>query len=181
MAYTFAQTIVGQTMNIDLSKNAEGNETIGTICADIFIIICKMKDQQDLGTPESLRKLLKEYLRIFETNCRSIHIDSAIIESTKYALIALIDETVLSIPGECAEYWMTKPLQYELWGDILAGEKFYEHLDRLLQDPEKYFDAIEIFFLCLSLGFSGKYIDDQESREKIIYKVAKILVKSSQS
>jgi type VI secretion system protein ImpK len=178
MVNTFSQTISGQTMNIDLSKNSEGTETLGTLSADIFTIICKMKEQQDLGTPESLRKLLKEYLRIYESNCCAVHVDSAIIESTKYALVALIDETVLSIPGQCAEYWMTRPLQFEIWGEILAGEKFYDYLDSLLQNPEKNYDALEIFYLCLSLGFSGKFLDDQETREKVIYLTAKALVKA---
>jgi type VI secretion system protein ImpK len=44
-------------------------------------------------------------------------------------------------------------LHREAWG----GEKFFEMLDRISQDPARHIDLMELQYLCLALGFAGKY------------------------
>jgi type VI secretion system protein ImpK len=48
---------------------------------------------------------------------------------------------------------MLVALHREAWG----GEKFFEMLDRLLADPARHIDLIELQYLILALGFTGKY------------------------
>jgi type VI secretion system protein ImpK len=44
-------------------------------------------------------------------------------------------------------------LHREAWG----GEKFFEMLDRISQDPTRHIDLMELQYLCIALGFEGKY------------------------
>jgi type VI secretion system protein ImpK len=55
--------------------------------------------------------------------------------------------------------WAQQPLQEEIFGDHVAGENFFRHLSELLarQDSEDLADLLEVFQLCLLLGFRGKY------------------------
>jgi type IV/VI secretion system ImpK/VasF family protein len=179
MSTDFSRTITSNTLNIDLNKQLDNAESFSTLCTDIFLIVIRMREHADLGTPESLRRLLLHYINLFEQNCGAMKIDSSLVDTVKHALVALIDETVLSIPGPCAEFWLTKPLQFELYGTMNAGERFFSDLDILLKNIDAYAEAIEVFYLCLTLGFEGKYMDESQKREQIINDVARVLVKAS--
>ena len=43
------------------------------------------------------------------------------------------------------------------FGDNIAGEEFYNRLQKLQANAEKKKDTLEVYYLCLSLGFEGKY------------------------
>ncbi len=178
-AENFTKTIISQTIDIKLSKGETKIENISTLCTDIFLIVIKMRDAKDLGETAALRKLIIYYLKQFEKNCSVLGVKSEVVNSVKYALVAILDETVLSIPGEARDFWIGNPMQLEIFGDNIAGQEFYNKLDKLLANPETNSDALEVFYLCLSLGFQGKYlIDNAEEREKVIVNLARTLIKS---
>ncbi|MCW8966343.1 MAG: type IVB secretion system protein IcmH/DotU [Candidatus Pacearchaeota archaeon] len=157
MGASFVDTIAGQTMNLDLTKTLGGAKDLQGLCTDLFLIVIRMREAEDLGEPASLRKLIGYYLDLFEKNCKAIGIQSESIQDAKYALVALIDETVLSVPGICRDYWFTRPLQLDLFGDNIAGEEFYNKLQKMMLEIEAKKDVLEIYYICLSLGFEGKY------------------------
>jgi type VI secretion system protein ImpK len=179
---TFAKTIISQTMDINLSKaagSAQQKETLSTLCTDILLIVIKMRDAEDIGDTAPLRKLIHYYIKQFEKNCAVIGIKPETVNAVKYALVAILDETVLSNKGPAREFWITSPMQLELYGDNIAGEGFYNKLDTMLQEPEKNIDALEVFYICLCLGFQGKYIlGNAEEREATITKLARTLVRT---
>jgi type VI secretion system protein ImpK len=154
---TFVDTIAGQTMNLDVTKTIGGAKDLQALCTDLFLIVIRMREAEDLGDPASLRKLIGYYLDLFEKNCKALNIPADSIQDAKYALVALIDETVLSVPGVCRDYWFTRPLQLDFFGDNIAGEEFFNKLQKMLLEIEKKKDALEIYYICLSLGFEGRY------------------------
>lgn len=157
MGASFVQTVTSQTMKLDVSKTLGGSRDLTGLCTDIFLIVIRMREAEDLGEPAALRKLINFYLDLFTKNCRALGVENETIGEAKYALVALLDETVLSIPGACRDYWFSRPLQLDLFGDNLAGEEFYKKLNRMLERPEKKKDVLEVYYICLSLGFEGKY------------------------
>jgi type VI secretion system protein ImpK len=180
MGASFAETIVGQTLELDLTKaRTRKVENLATLCTDIFLIIIRMRESEDLGEPAALRKLIMHYLELFKNNCRAMNIDTAIVNDTIYALVALLDETVMSVPGQCRDFWITNPIQLQLFGANIAGEEFFRKLEKLMTDPRRTKDALEIYYLCLSLGFEGKYkLGNASEREEIIDKLARVLLKA---
>ena len=76
-----------------------------------------------------------------------------------YAVVALLDESILNSPGPLRGDWVGFPLQQELFGENVAGENFYLQLRDLLARPESrdLGDILEVFLLCLLLGFKGRY------------------------
>lgn len=157
MPKSFAETLVGQTMNLDLSKTLAGARELTGLCTDLFLIIIRMREAEDLGDPAALLKLINYYLELFQKNCVAMKLSRESIDEAKYALVALMDETVLSVPGACKDYWMSRPLQLDHFGDNLAGEVFFNKLQSMLVQPENKKDVLEVYYLCLSLGFEGKY------------------------
>jgi type VI secretion system protein ImpK len=59
-----------------------------------------------------------------------------------------------------------------LFGEHLAGERFFDRLDTLRMDPVANLEALEVFHTCLLLGFQGKYL--LEGSEKLNYLVSRI-------
>ncbi len=156
-------------MNLDLTKTIGGPKKLTGLCTDLFLIVIKMREAEELGTPEALRKLIAYYIDLFEKNCRTISIAQDTITDAKYALVSLLDETVLSIPGACRDYWLSRPLQLDYFGHATAGEEFYRKLDKIGVQLDQKKDVAEIYYLCLSLGFEGKYkIANPQERLKIV-------------
>jgi len=181
MAASFTETISSHTLNIDLSKVGKSapKEDLTTLCTDIFLIIIRMRESEDLGEPAPLRKLLLHFIELFRKNCRAMNLNSGAIDDAVYALVALLDETVMSIEGKCRDFWVANPVQLELFGDNLAGEGFFRKLDALMKEPEKSKDLLELYYICLALGFQGKYrlFDNPTEREETINTLARLLLK----
>lgn len=73
-----------------------------------------------------------------------------------YAVVALLDEIVMSREGTLREYWSANPLQLAYFKENLAGENFFAHLDRVRADPSRV-DVLRVFYLVLLFGFQGKH------------------------
>ena len=76
-----------------------------------------------------------------------------------YAVVAFLDESVLNSAQPMFASWPNRPLQEEIFGGHMGGEVFFQHLRQLLarQDSEDLADVLEVFQLCLLLGFQGRY------------------------
>ena len=76
-----------------------------------------------------------------------------------YAAVALLDESVFNSGLAISADWARKPLQDELFGEHRAGENYFSYVDRLMQrdDSPTLADLLEVYQLCLLLGFRGKY------------------------
>jgi type VI secretion system protein ImpK len=106
---------------------------------------------------EGLRRHALEEIRLFEEHARTASVANEIVVAARYALCAHLDEAVLSTPWGSQSEWAQHPLLVTLHREAWGGEKFFEMLDRLSADPARYLDLMELQYLCLALGFGGKY------------------------
>ncbi|HTV01028.1 MAG TPA: type IVB secretion system protein IcmH/DotU [Luteitalea sp.] len=106
--------------------------------------------------PDLRRQALDE-VRRFEERARAAGIANEIVLSARYVLCATLDEAVLSTPWGSQSEWAQHPLLVALHREAWGGEKFFEMLDRLSTDPARYLDLMELQYVCLALGFTGKY------------------------
>jgi type VI secretion system protein ImpK len=86
-------------------------------------------------------------------------------QDASFAVIAWADETILKHSSwkHHAE-WNTFPLQLEYFQTRNAGEEFFERLERLRPEQK---DIREVYYLCLGLGFSGRYFLGLEDELKL--------------
>lgn len=100
------------------------------------------------------------------------------LQTVKFALAAFVDETVLIADFPLREEWEKYPLQLEYVGEHLAGLTFFERLDTMMKtaETEADLDVIEVCYLCLLLGYKGKYnIYYEEQLRGVIENVAEFL------
>ena len=115
-------------------------------------------DQQvsDVGR---FREQVLQALRSSTEAARNKGYTSEDAQLAAFAVVAFLDESILNLRlSEFAE-WVRRPLQEELFGQHVAGETFFRNLDVLLgrADTPELADALEVYQLCMLLGYQGKY------------------------
>jgi len=105
----------------------------------------------------SLRRAALEEIRRFEERARAAGVRNEIVLAARYVLCAGLDEAVLSTPSGAQSEWAQHPLLVALHREAWGGEKFFDMLDRIVVDPARHIDLIELQYLILALGFTGKY------------------------
>jgi type VI secretion system protein ImpK len=81
------------------------------------------------------------------------------IELAIFAVVAFLDESILNLRLPVFGDWPRQPLQEERYGHHIAGEIFFQNLQKLLgrTDSNELADLLEVYHLCLLLGFAGRY------------------------
>lgn len=104
-----------------------------------------------------LRRHALDEIHRFEEAARAAGVASDTATAARYVLCAALDEAVLSTPWGSQSEWAQHPLLVTLHRETWGGEKFFEMLGRVSQNAAKYIDLMELQYLCLALGFAGKY------------------------
>jgi type VI secretion system protein ImpK len=123
--------------------------------------------------PDGLRAGLRESLDAFERDARAAGGGEDSFTSASYALCALLDESAASTPWGAG--WATAGLLAERHADSNGGEKFFELLESLCGDPAANLALLEFFYVCLALGFEGRYRDAANGREELAALRARLL------
>jgi type VI secretion system protein ImpK len=105
-------------------------------------------------------------LQSFESECRAAQVSDEQLRAAHYALCAALDDTALATPWGQSSGWAARSLSATFHQDVRSGERFFDLLVGLQQDPARYLGALEVAYLCLSLGFRGRYrLDARGSAE----------------
>lgn len=115
--------------------------------------------QQPGANPQDFRVSIRGALKSAMEQAKSLGYSSEINQLAFFAVVAFLDETVLKTQNPVFADWAQRPLQEEMFGHNRAGEVFFDHLQTLLmrQDSAETADALEVYCLCMLLGFKGKY------------------------
>lgn len=112
------------------------------------------------------------FLADVDRNAKALGIAAEDILAAKYAYCSAVDEIILRSSYEVREAWETRPLQLRVFGDQLAGEHFFHRLEDLRAKGAQQIEALEVFHMCLLLGFQGRYII--EGTEKLNYLTSRL-------
>jgi type VI secretion system protein ImpK len=126
------------------------------LCNDVFFLIFHLRSGKDPGHPDSLRKEIALMVEDIDRQGQRLGYAEEDIKATKYALLALIDETILNSQWAFKDQWADKPLQLEYFGEHMAGERFFDLLKRVRDKGSRKVDLLEVFSIVLILGFQGK-------------------------
>lgn len=137
---------------------------LADLCGDLLAFALQLKRSSDPGDAEMLRQKIDEQFRALETRARQADVPQEDVQQAKYAIAAFIDEMILTSSWAIKESWGDKPLQLAYFNDFAAGEEFYNKIDALR--GAKRNSVLEVYYLCLALGFRGKYVDLQGMEKK---------------
>ncbi|HZU21610.1 MAG TPA: DotU family type IV/VI secretion system protein [Terriglobales bacterium] len=128
---------------------------------EVFTAVVRLRyGKQAVPNAEAFRAHLKDALRAADQDGRARGYSAEDVQKAILALVAFIDESVLNSRNPVFADWSRRPLQEELYGRHIAGELFFETLQQLLTrlDSIETADLLEVYYLCLALGYRGRYV-----------------------
>jgi type VI secretion system protein ImpK len=147
----------------DLSRVAQelpsaGGNPLVRAANPLLLLAAQLRNSAEAPDPALLRDRAIAYLRRFEDAGARAGIDAQTAVAARYVLCTMIDEAVLDSPWGEQTGWSRQTLLVTFHGETYGGEKFFVILDRLAQDMVRHIDLVEMMYLCLALGFGGKYL-----------------------
>ena len=146
--------------------------TLLDLMVDGFYMLFLLKNRYSAADADGFRTRVRDFLAQVDRGGKRIEASSEDLYLAKYAYCALMDEMVLSTQGALAETWQRNPLQLEMFGGQTAGEQFFERLEELRAQGAARVQVLEVFHMCLLMGFQGKYFI--EGSEKLGYLTARL-------
>ncbi|MGI8544389.1 MAG: type IVB secretion system protein IcmH/DotU [Aridibacter sp.] len=158
------------------SRTSNENDLV-RFAGPVFDLIIRLK--AGIVQPSNdLRPKCAKLLAEFEKRAERYRFNHKIVRVSKFALASFIDETVLTNNFPLKDEWERNPLQLEYFGEQLAGNKFFEKLNAMLKQIKDTADAVEIYYVCMLLGFKGRYaVYEQDKFLSIMQETANALVK----
>ena len=164
-------------MNEQLASRQQSSNDLVAFAGSIFDLILRLK-AGIVQPSNTLRPQISQLLKEFEDRALRYRHRESVIQVAKFGLVAFVDEAVLTNNFPLKEEWEKYPIQLEHFGEQLAGNKFYDKLDAMLRQIEVTADAVEVYYVCMLLGFKGRYaVYDHDKLLKTMQKTADALVK----
>ena len=117
--------------------------------------------------PTALHRQLAEEIRKFETRAQGSGVSPETVFTARYILCTTIDEFVLSTPWGATSIFHNQSLLRVFHKETSGGEKFFQLLDQLIRDPARNIDLLELMYVCLALGFQGRYRVERDGANRL--------------
>jgi type VI secretion system protein ImpK len=125
-----------------------------------YVIFFEASCAQRPPAMNEFREKILALINAQEERVKTSGISMEVFREARFAVLSWVDEMILNSHWPHRGQWQHLMLTY--YGTLNAGEEFFRHLERL---PSQANDVREIYYLCLSLGFQGKYAFGDEQRE----------------
>lgn len=162
---------IGET-NVAAQPNAgplggPGRENLALIYQEILTVITRLRgNRQAVMDARAFRNSMKAAIAAAELDATRKGYTPADARLATFAVVAFLDESVENASDLSSTDWSRQSLQAELFGEHTAGEIFFQCVDKLIArgDGPQDADVLEVFALCLLLGFEGHYGADGHER-----------------
>jgi type VI secretion system protein ImpK len=127
------------------------------LAAGWLSLVLAVRQAASVTDAAAIRARAMELKSKLEDDARRAGFTAPDVEAATFALVGFLDEAVLRSSGPARESWIAKPLQLEFYGAMVAGEEFFDRLERMRRERETRIEALEVYAACLAFGFAGKH------------------------
>jgi type VI secretion system protein ImpK len=134
-----------------------GGSPLVAAAAPLLQLLARLRNT--LSQPDSgdLRERATREIRRFEEVARAKNIPMEQLRPAHYALCASLDDVVLATPWGSQGAWAQRSLVSTFHQEVRSGERFFDVLTQLRQNPGNFLPVLELMYFCLSLGYMGRY------------------------
>jgi type VI secretion system protein ImpK len=119
--------------------------------------VVRLKHSPEAEDFHLLNQQLSSAIKLFEHRALHEGAESSQVMAARYVLCTVLDEAVVTTSWGNESAWSQMSLLSSFHNETFGGEKFFQLLERLSRNPVKHLPMLELMYLCLSLGFEGKY------------------------
>ncbi|MFP3924260.1 type IVB secretion system protein IcmH/DotU [Pseudomonas sp. W5-36] len=159
--------------------------TLKDLVQDFISMALILRRGRQVTSVRAFEESVDSFFATLEREARASNYSVEQVKDTQYALCAFLDESVLraKMPeapvvanaeasptsahaalaapaekvNELRRHIEVSPLQFRHFGVHLAGEGFFDKIETLRADVKRNLDVLEVYHLCLALGFEGKF------------------------
>ncbi|WP_147194873.1 DotU family type VI secretion system protein [Pantoea sp. MBD-2R] len=145
------------TAQSDLFSGAGSNNPLVAAANPLLNAIPQIRHSVTHADPAGLRQRLIDEMRQFEMNCQRAGLPYEVIIGARYCLCTALDEAAALTPWGSRGVWPGQGLLVTFHNETWGGEKFFQLLAKLSQNPREQIVLLELINFCLQLGFEGRY------------------------
>lgn len=155
------------TSNQPYSNHVDSENVLLSSASQILILAGNIRSLEPSYSVEQLRQDIENLIETFDTQLEQHQLTKEVALTARYLICCLIDELVLATPWGSESSWSHQTLLSKYHNETSGGQKFFLIVDKLLEQPQRNIDLIELCFVCLSAGFCGKYRVSQQCEVEI--------------
>lgn len=159
--------------NVELQRRVAGINPLLGAASVLLALVAKLRATSTHADPSSLRQQLLARVEEFEAQARAGGVARPKIVAARYVLCTFIDEAIAGTPW--GEKWAVRTLLQEFHDEAWGGEKAFKLLERMGEDVAANADVLELFYVCLSLGFEGPFRGKPNGRVQLDAIAARLL------
>ena len=141
------------------THSGEHKANLAMAFQELFTAIVRLRfNRQTAPNSELFRSHMRDAYRLAVQDAIAKGYSEDTVQKAGYAVVAFLDESVVSSRNYVFANWSLSPMQKELFPQI-AGETFFRTVDELLTGPDsaETADVLEVYLLALLLGHRGRY------------------------
>lgn len=131
---------------------------LGPVCdhaSKLLSLAGRLADTREVDDVANLKRQCTALVREYQQALRSDGLLPATVDTASYCTCALLDELVLNSEWGQSGHWAASSLLSEFHSQTWAGTHFFELVDAARRQADV--EMLTLQYLCLSLGFKGKY------------------------
>jgi len=136
---------------------AVGSDVLAAAAAPLLQLMARLRNTANAPDSGDLYQRTVRQIRVFEQEAREKGVPLEQLRPAHYALCASVDDIVLSTPWGSGGTWGQRSLVSTFHQEVRSGERFFDVLKQMCDNPGRFLSVIELMYICMSLGFMGRY------------------------
>lgn len=150
----------------------DGLETNPVMSSSLYLIllakkISEGKEFTEKDIEELKNNFINDILSISAKLSTLTKYDEQDITRFRYCLCVFIDEMVMKNQSFMGSVYSSNSLSIRFFKEPSGGNKFFGIMDKWLENPAKHKDMLEFIYVCLILGYEGKFSVDNDGSKKL--------------
>ena len=133
----------------------------------LLSLVSQLRNAASHPDVAGLRNQVVEGVTRFEDQAMGAGLTQETVFAARYCLCTVLDEAVLITPWGSESPWSHHSLLSSFHNETWGGEKFFKILERMALEPARHLEMLELLYVCLALGFEGKYRVMERGRNKL--------------
>jgi type VI secretion system protein ImpK len=134
-----------------------GDDVLTAAAAPLLLFMARLRNTANPPDSGDLYQRTVQQIRVFEQETRDKGVPLEQLRPAHYALCASLDDVVLNTPWGNSGTWAERSLVSTFHQEVRAGERFFDVLKQMCDNPGRFLPVIKLMYLCMSLGFVGQY------------------------
>ncbi len=150
---------------------SSGVNLLVTSAAALLSLYPRLSQTEEYQDIHELYQQLTHEIKAFESTAIVHSYSTSVVWIARFLLCTAFDDMLMNTPWGKKGLWTKYQLISSLLHETPDPDRFFVVMRGLMKDPKKFIDVIELSYLCLNIGFRGKY-RHQDNGEEQLAKIA---------